>query len=95
MLFKKKMEYFKPVFDPVYYALHNEDISKVLGMDEGALFRHFIVYGMDEGRRANEDFDVWAYAKYNRDVLQAQEWRWRGCYLHYIEYGKKEGRRVR
>lgn len=95
MLFKKKMEYFKPVFDPVYYALHNEDISKVLGMDEGALFRHFIVYGMDEGRRANEDFDVWAYAKYNRDVLQAQEWRWRGCYLHYIEYGKKEGRRVK
>lgn len=95
MLFKKKMEYFKPVFDPVYYALHNEDISKVLGMDEGALFRHFIVYGMDEGRRANEDFDVRAYAKYNRDVLQAQEWRWRGCYLHYIEYGKKEGRRVR
>ncbi len=95
MLFKKKMEYFKPVFDPVYYAQHNEDIRKVLGMDEGALFRHFIVYGMNEGRRANEDFDVWAYAKYNRDVLQAQEWRWRGCYLHYIEYGKKEGRRVK
>ncbi len=95
MLLKKEMEYFKPVFDPAYYTQHNEDISKVLGSDEGELFRHFITYGMDEGRRASEEFDVRAYAKYNQDVVQAQEWRWRGCYLHYIEYGRKEGRRVK
>lgn len=94
-LLERGAEYFKPVFDPVYYAQHNEDIQQVVGTDEEALLAHFITYGMDEGRRANEEFDVLAYAKYNPDVAEAERYQLRGCYLHYIVYGIEEGRRTR
>lgn len=94
-LLERGAEYFKPVFDPVYYAQHNEDIQQVVGTDEEALLVHFITYGMDEGRRANEEFDVLAYAKYNPDVAEAERYQLRGCYLHYIVYGVEEGRRTR
>lgn len=94
-LLERGAEYFKPVFDPVYYAQHNEDIQQVIGTDEEALLAHFITYGMDEGRRANEEFDVLAYAKYNPDVAEAERYQLRGCYLHYIVYGIEEGRRTR
>ncbi|MGE9939956.1 hypothetical protein ACQRAP_08720, partial [Collinsella sp. SGI.180] len=54
------------VYDPEYYLEHNADVkgcyTKKAGalslIDDAAVLRHFVDYGMAEGRRGNEEFDV-------------------------------------
>lgn len=38
------------VFDAQYYAQNNPDVAAILGMDENALYQHYILYGKAEGR---------------------------------------------
>ena len=94
-LLRMGMEYFAPVFDPGYYVSNNEDVNQLIGTDKKALLCHFISYGMYEGRRASEEFDVVMYAKYNLDVAKMFRNDLRRYYLHYIAYGKEEGRRAK
>lgn len=91
-LMKKDKEYWKPVFDAVFYAQHNEDIYNVYGNNTDELLRHFICHGMSEGRRANADFDITVYMLYNPDIVRVCKLDKRAYYLHYIENGKKEQR---
>lgn len=93
-LLKKPSAYWKPVFDAEEYAKLNRDVSKQVGKDRRALLRHFILYGMNQGRRANSSFDVRAYMKYSPDVTEYYEGRKWECYIHYIEIGWKQGRRT-
>lgn len=94
-LMKKGLDYFAPIFDPKYYFEHNKDIQSSVGTDEMALLKHFICYGMYEGRIANEDFDIIAYERYNPDVVTLWKFDQRACYLQYITKGKEEGRRAK
>lgn len=94
-LLQKSMEYFAPVFDPQYYAEHNEDVRRMVGTNEEALLRNFILYGMYGARRAKKEFDVIAYMKCNPDIAKAQNYDFRRCFLHYITNGEKEGRTAR
>jgi hypothetical protein len=94
-LLKKGFDYFEPVFEAQYYLEHNKDIRSLVGTDEKALLKHFICYGMYEGRIANEDFDIIAYERYNPDVVTLWKFDQRACYLHYITNGKEEGRRAK
>lgn len=84
---------YSAVFDAEdYYNLH-PDLQEVYGMDEEALFQHFCVYGMKEGRSGRKDFNLKAYMINNLDivaVLKADDLS--EYYEHYIEYGSKEGR---
>ncbi len=49
------------VFDPLYYAVRNPDVVALLGSDKRNLLGHFLTYGIFEGRKGSETFDVKAY----------------------------------
>lgn len=89
----KGIDYWRPVFDPKYYAEQNRDIAAAFGTQEDALFNHFIRFGSFEGRQASKDFDVERYLEYNPDVAESCVMDKRAAYMHYIEYGMKEKRR--
>lgn len=38
------------VFDAEYYAQNNPDVVQAFGLDENALYQHYVTYGMAEGR---------------------------------------------
>ncbi len=94
-LLKKERSYWNPVFDAQYYAQCNEDIRELVGLDELALLRHFIRFGMREGRRASMEFDIDVYMRCNPDVADRWKFDKRACCLHYLEDGRLEGRRAR
>lgn len=91
-LLRKDISFWKPVFDAKYYAEYNKDIFDVFGTDEKALLKHFIRYGMYEGRIANKFFDINVYMSCNPDVAEERMYDRRLCYLHYITDGMMEGR---
>lgn len=94
-LLKKDKSYWEPVFDAEYYMEHNKDIYDVYGNNKDELLKHFICYGMNEGRRANDEFDLGAYMLFNPDITKVWKLDRRAYYLHYIENGKKEKRCAR
>ena len=38
------------IFDPEYYAAHNPDVVAALGTDPDVLYRHYFMFGRQEGR---------------------------------------------
>lgn len=38
------------IFDPEYYAAHNPDVVAALGTDPDVLYRHYFMFGKQEGR---------------------------------------------
>ena len=92
---------YAPVYDPEFYLSRNGDVEKaftkstyggVTVVDDSAVLRHFINYGMSEGRRGSEAFDVYSYKTRYLDLRKAYESNLKGYYLHYLEYGMKEHR---
>jgi len=81
------------VYNYQYYLTANPDVKAYYGTDnEAAVFMHFITCGMQEGRRANETFNISAYKNKQSDLRQAFGNNLKAYYIHYIEYGKAEGR---
>ena len=80
------------VFDYDYYIANNKDVYNAYGDNKRAVFEHFIVFGMNEGRSAKADFNVWYYRQSYGDLQAAFGNDLRSYYLHYIIYGKNEGR---
>ncbi|MCD8110160.1 MAG: vancomycin resistance protein, partial [Clostridiales bacterium] len=56
------------------------------------LLRHFIQYGMREGRQAKSTFNVSVYKSRYADLRKAFGNDLEQYYLHYIRYGRGEGR---
>ena len=83
---------FSPVYDFNYYVNHNDDLKSIFANDDIAAFNHFLMYGINEGRMASPNFNVWAYASNNEDLRNAFGWNLSAYYLHYIQYGRSEGR---
>ena len=92
---------YAPVYDPEYYLSRNGDVEKaftkstyggVTMVDDSAVLRHFISYGMSEGRRGSEAFDVYSYKTRYLDLRKSYGSNLKGYYLHYLEYGMKEHR---
>ena len=54
-------EYRDLIFDADYYAAMHPDAVNLYGTDEDALFRHFVYYGLWEGRSGCIDFNVCKY----------------------------------
>lgn len=86
-------------FDPVYYANTNPDVIEVLGGAYESLLRHFIVYGIFEGRQPNPNFNVNAYSSAYGDLRKAfitpgksREQLIIDYYNHYVTFGKNEDR---
>lgn len=92
-LLKKPVSYWKEVFDAEYYSNNYEDLANVFGNDEKMLLRHFIMYGMYEGRKGSKNFDVARYIANNPDLVDTFLFNKRDYYLHYIDYGRSENRK--
>lgn len=82
------------VFNPTYYANKYADLKKAFGSDEKKLFKHFIDYGMIEGRQASSNFNVRAYKDNYEDLRKAFGDNLPKYYRHYIEFGYAEKRKA-
>ena len=83
---------YSSVYDFYYYQSKYPDIKKAYGNDDVATLKHFINYGMREGRQASSSFNLITY-KYNYPDLQRAYGNDNAkYYMHYINYGKREGR---
>lgn len=85
-------EVYKDVFNYESYMALNQDVVNVLGTDRNVLLKHFVEYGMSEGRQASEEFNVYAYMNHYEDLCEVFGFDLEKYYMHYIEYGKTEGR---
>lgn len=82
------------IFDAVYYANAYADLKKAFGTNKTKLLEHFKAYGMKEGRKACESFDVKVYKDNNADLRKAfGAAGYERYFQHYLEYGYKENRK--
>lgn len=86
---------YSAVYNYDYYINHNPDIKQAFGNNPKAALAHFVSNGMNEGRHASEEFDVYAYMNRYADLKNAYGNNLREYYIHYIYSGKKEGRNAR
>ncbi len=85
---------YSDVYDYYYYINKYADLKKAFGDDQEKTLRHFITYGMKEGRIASENFNVYSYMKSYPDLRNAFRNNNEKYYEHYLKYGKKEGRKT-
>lgn len=83
---------YSAVYDYHQYIENNPDVRDAFAGNDYTVLRHFVEYGMQEGRRANAEFDVNAYKKRYVDLRNAFGTEDKSYYMHYIQYGKAEGR---
>lgn len=83
---------YSKVYDFNYYLNHHADLRDAFGMnDEGAL-RHFVIFGMREGRQATANFQVQSYKNAYVDLRKAFGNDLSQYYIHYIRHGYRENR---
>ena len=83
---------YSAVYNVGYYANKYADLRKTYGFDDEAYLKHFINYGMQEGRQGNTEFIVSYYRSNYVDLERTYGATLKPYYLHYINHGKKEGR---
>lgn len=81
------------VFDPEYYLQNNLDVVRAFGYDYTAASKHFLTYGINEGRQANAAFSPSYYKNQYADLQAAFGNEWWRYYEHYITHGIGEGRK--
>lgn len=88
------------MFDYEWYKANNPDVVAVFGDNKEMLLRHFLIYGLYEGRQPNEDFNINAYASAYADLQKAFDGKGNeyqvivNYYNHYVNYGKEEKREI-
>lgn len=82
----------RAVFNAEYYYNTYPDLQEAIGYDVEGLFRHFLTYGIFEGRSGDGEFCLPTYMKKYKDLQGAFGADYAAYCRHYIEYGKSEGR---
>ncbi|MCM1045869.1 MAG: hypothetical protein NC417_10195 [Candidatus Gastranaerophilales bacterium] len=80
------------VFDEHYYADMYPDLKEAYGYDKGALWQHFMKYGLSEGRNMNGLIDIVKYREMYGDLNAAFGNNWNAYLNHYLTFGAKENR---
>lgn len=80
------------IFDADYYAAAYPDLQAAFGDDREALYRHFLQYGIAEGRQSSPALDVRAYRARYPDLEAAFGDDWDAYIRHYADLGILEGR---
>lgn len=83
---------YSTVYDGAYYRHHYADVKKAFGVDDSAMLKHFVEYGMKESRQAKSTFNVYSYAYKYADLRKIYKNDLKSYYIHYVKYGAKEGR---
>ena len=84
---------YSAVYDPDYYWESNKAILQKAykSTDYAALLNHFVLWGMDAGLRASDEFNVYAYMNRYTELQEVYGNTLKGYYLHYIRWGKDAG----
>ena len=85
-------EQYSAVYDYEYYKANNPDVDSAYSGNRYKILKHFINYGMKEGRQGCENFDVTSYYNEYPDLRVAYGSDLKKYYEHYIKYGQNEGR---
>ena len=80
------------VYDYNYYINLYPDLKKAYKWNEYALLQHFVEHGMDEGRQASKNFNVYYYQRNYADLRSAFNNHLESYYLHYMYNGRSEKR---
>jgi hypothetical protein len=83
------------LFDPQYYSALYSDLLAAFGGDATALRRHWLTYGIGEGRRASPIFDCGLYLAIYPDLRAAFGTDCAAAMNHFLNQGlPNEGRRA-
>jgi len=77
-----------------YYKNSYGDLRNAFGEDKKKYVKHFIQYGLKEGRRASNEFDPFFYKNNYGDLQNAFGGNMKEYYKHYLTYGRNEGRQA-
>lgn len=83
---------YSAVYDYNYYYGKYADLRATFGQDDAAMLRHFVQYGMAEGRQGKSAFHVQSYRSRYPDLQRSFGNNLPAYYLHYMNYGIREGR---
>lgn len=79
-------------FDMDYYYNTYPDLQAAIGYNYRGLYRHYITYGLKEGRSGSAEFNCLAYMNNYEDLRNAFGSKYISYCTHYETYGKAEGR---
>ncbi len=80
------------IFDEHYYADKYPDLKEAYGYDREALLKHFMTFGLSEGRQMNAMIDIVQYKENYQDLQDAFGDDWDAYVAHYLTYGAFEHR---
>ena len=80
------------LFNSNFYAAKYPEVVNVLGNDPEALYKHFIEYGLNEGRTCSAALNVKMYRDNYADVNEAFGNDWDKVVQHYFNNGIGENR---
>jgi hypothetical protein len=80
------------VYDYQYYLSKYKDVRKAFNGDPEETLKHFVLYGMKEGRQGNSTFVLASYKNAYSDLRREYGSNNAYYYKHYITYGAKEHR---
>lgn len=82
-----------PIFDPVYYSETHEDLERAFRGDTKELEKHWLRFGIEEGRASSPVMDVQWYVANNPDLQSTfGSDNYRDALKHWIDHGLPEGR---
>lgn len=85
---------YSAVYAYSYYKKKYPDLQKAFGTKKNDYFKHFVEFGMKEGRQAKLTFNVQKYKARYADLQKAFGGNLPLYYKHYCQFGKKEGRKA-
>lgn len=83
---------YSAVYNVGFYASKYPSLYNKYGFDDEAYIKHFVKYGMKEGRQGSSEFNVQYYKNRYADLRSLYGYDLVKYYLHYINSGKREGR---
>lgn len=82
----------RDLFDADYYREQYPDLDAAFGDNEEALYKHYLEYGISEGRIGSLVFDVTKYREKYSDLNDAFGDDWDAYANHYLTLGVSEER---
>ena len=83
------------IFNAEYYAKVNTDVARVLGTNPAVLYKHFVEYGMAEGRACSPVYNPKEYLAYNPFINNGMNEGRQASSLFNINYYKSSYRDLR
>lgn len=90
--FAQQLTQYQAVYNYQDYLNCNPDLAAQFGANQKALFEHFVVSGMKEGRQGSAQFNLNVYKANNPDLVASFGDDNVKYYEHYISQGRAEGR---